>query len=139
MHKLHINLFIKTHGNVSCGPRSWCAIPQVYWYEERRHDFHIYVALWSLIGYRGAHHVSNPTYHNERNCYFQDKNYQNLNFFLHFFPIFSIVPLLFTHFAKLAIKHKHIVLLSWNLEHIKGSLKYHLWCKSIELSTIICV
>jgi len=121
-------LHISRH-TVGCrvAQKSACHIMSIYWQEQW--NFHTYVALKSFIGINAAEilltlHVKFEINHS------------------HFF----LPNLHFTHFALSAIKHKCIYQSSWNLVHIKGSLKHMfvlilngIWWWFMELWTIICI
>ena len=122
----HISIKIKTHGSVSCGPRSRRATPWVYWQEERKRNFRTSVALCCLDETRqillctfpptSVLHI--PNLREIASGIPEICDFKNwLSFFVFFSSYFSSS---FRTLTKTAIKRERVIRLPWNLAHRRG-------------------
>ena len=120
--------FIKTHGSVSCGPRSWRATPVSILTGRTKTSFsHICISVITyLIGTKFATQLPasqgslQSKFEGNRSSHFRDTSCQSTQFvfFSSFFFSSSSSP--FRTLAKIAITSKRVLRSPWNLAHRKG-------------------
>ena len=117
--------YIKTHGSVSCGPRSRRATPVSILTGRTKTSFsHLCISVITyLIGTTFATQLpaSQGSLHSKfegnRSSHFRDTSCQTFVFFLRFFFSSSSS---FRILAKIAITSKRVLRSPWNLAHRKG-------------------
>jgi len=123
-------LLIKTHGSVSCGPRSRHTTPasiltgRTIMQFSRMHNFVLLVQNWTVFAVQMPASVStsHSKFQLNRARRFRDISFQNwLSFFVFFFPCFFCLRI------KVTIKWKQVIWLPWNLVHRKGTSWYQVW------------